>query len=512
MSESQSEQNPGKIFRSYDIRGLYPAEINETVAEQIGRAYSKLTLETKQLLVAHDVRLGSPQLALSFIRGASGSDTKTAFAGMLPLGVALFHACKTGAELAYMTASHLPAEWNGIKLFHPTGAGWLEPENLALRDAFLSEMPSEPKRPQEPEKIEVHEEGAPSLKEYVQVRSSGTFIPPKPAVIREDRKHTVVDTDATTANYIRHIMTKIRPIKRLRVILDCGNGAASVVAPKLFALGGFDVKALWAQPDGRFPNRSPDPHTDSLERLKQAIKSERASLGIAYDGDGDRMVVVDDAGNTLAPERTAYFILTELLKTAKGPIVANVECTRIIDDIARQFGRSVVRVPVGHTYLIDAVHTNKAAFGLEVSGHYALPALVPFDDALAISYYLACVLARQDKPLSSVVSEMPSYPFERINFICDDDQKFGVIERLKLKLAHQYPNINDMDGLRIDFDDGWILIRASNTEPKIRLTVETNTAARFDELKAEFTALLEKELHEFYKPSIITKLRKLFKK
>jgi phosphomannomutase len=502
------------IFRSYDIRGHYPEEISETVAEQIGRAYAQLMAEkeTKQLLVAHDVRIGSPQLALAFIRGASGN-MKIGFAGMLPLGTALFHAYKTGAELAYITASHLPPEWNGIKFFHPTGAGWLEDENFTLRDTFLALQTSEPEPKPEHEEIKVHAEGkeqAPSLKEYVQIRRDGKFVAPK--IQTGDQKHTVVDPDATTANYIRHIMTKIRAVKRLRVVLDCGNGAASVVAPKLFALGGFDVKALWAQPDGRFPNRSPDPQSDSLARLKEAVKSERASVGIAYDGDGDRMSVVDDKGEILTPERTAYFILTELLKTAQGPIVANVECARIIDDIARQFGRSVVRVPVGHTYLMDAVNSNKAAFGLEVSGHYALPALVPFDDALAISYYLTCVLARQDKPLSTIVAGMPAYPFERTNFTCDDDQKFEVIDKLKIKLANQHPNINDMDGLRIDFDDGWILVRASNTEPKIRLTVEANSPARFDELKAEFSALLEKELHELYRPSIITKLRKLFKK
>jgi len=503
------------IFRSYDIRGVYPEDINEQVAEQVGKAYAQHISgkEIKNVIVAHDVRIGSPQLAVAFIKGASSGDFRIAFSGMLPLGVALFHAHKIGAELAYITASHLPAEWNGIKFFHPTGAGWLEEENFALRDAFLAQVPSKAEPAEETGKILVHEEGkTPSLKEYVPVSRSGTFVPPKSAKIKLDQRHTVVDPDITAANYIRHLMTKIRTSKRLRVILDCGNGAASVVAPKLFALGGFDVKALWAQPDGRFPNRSPDPHSDSLTRLKEAVKSERASLGIAYDGDGDRMVVVDDRGETLTPERTAYFVLSELLKTVQGPIVANVECTRLIDDIANQFGRSIIRVPVGHTYLMDAVHTNKAAFGLEVSGHYALPALVPFDDALAISYYLACILARYDKRLSEVVSEMPSYPFERINFVCDDDQKFAVIDGLKLKLEHSYPSINDMDGLRIDFDDGWVLIRASNTEPKIRLTVEANSQSRFEESKAQFTALLERELHDLYKPSIITKLKKLVKR
>jgi phosphomannomutase len=512
---AKEKNSASNIFRAYDIRGVFPSDLNETTAENIGRAYAQTIAgkNVKQVLVSHDVRLSSPQLALAFIKGVAGiAGIRIAFAGMLPLGAALFHACKTDSELAYVTASHLPPEWAGMKFFHPSGAGWLENENNALHDAFRQNAavnsPPEPEHTQ----ILVHEEGeaaAAPHKEYIQVHKDGKFVAPRKI---EHRKHTVIDPETIAANYMRHLISKIRPSRKLRVVLDCGNGAASTVAPKLFALVGFDIKALWAQPDGRFPNRSPDPHTDPLERLKEAVRSERASLGIAYDGDGDRMTIIDDNGSTLAPERTAYFILTELLKSAKGPIVANVECTRLIDDIAQRFGREVIRVPVGHTYLMDGVNTHKAAFGLEVSGHYALPALVPFDDALAISYYLACVLARQEKKLSEIVSEMPSYPFERINFICADEQKFSLIEALKQKLNQRYPNINDMDGLRIDFPDGWVLIRASNTEPKIRLTIEANNQARFDELKAEFSALLEKELKDFYKPSIFAKLRKMLKR
>jgi len=510
--------DPAQIFRSYDVRGVYPTDINEEISERIGRAYAEIMLARgdvfKRVVVAHDVRMCSPQLALAFMKGASELTGKIAFAGMLPLGAALFHAWKAGSELSYVTASHLPPEWGGIKFFHPNGSGWLEDENHALRDRFLyasadiasSGVPSvvETKHDKHPIATST------GLHDYLVIHKDGQISQPTPTLQKHER-YTTIDSDAAVANYINHV-TKVKPHRTLRIVVDCGNGAASTVAPRLFKLGGFEVRAMFSQPDGRFPNRSPDPQPNELAKLREAVRSEHASLGIAYDGDGDRMSVVDEQGNVLTPEQVAYIILKELLEKVQGPIVANVECTRIIDDIAKQFNRQLIRVPVGHTFLMDAVHTNKAAFGMEVSGHYAVPALVPFDDALAISYYLACVLSRQTKQLSEIVSEVPHRPFERINFVCDDDKKFSIISTLKQKLSRDYDNISDMDGLRIDFDDGWILFRASNTEPRIRLTVEANTQERFEMLKSQFSSLMQTELNTVYKPSVIAKLRALFGK
>ncbi|MEM7813590.1 MAG: hypothetical protein QW548_01680 [Candidatus Aenigmatarchaeota archaeon] len=462
-----------KVFRQYDIRGIYPTEINEQLFERIGRAYATIDAvqRAKQILVAHDVRCGSPQLALAFMRGIASAapKAKRVFAGALPIGAAMFYANKTGSELAYVTASHLPPDWNGLKLFHPDGKGWLEPENVALRDAV-----------------------------------------PLAPVESAETKHTVVDPDSIITNYIHHLVTKIKPKRRLRVVLDCGNGAASMVAPRLFATAGFEVKALWAQPDGRFPNRSPDPLADPLTHLKEAVRLERASLGIAYDGDGDRMVIVDDTGEKVSSENASAIILEELLKTAKGPLIATAECSCLIEDLARRFGRPLIRVPVGHTHLIEAVHSKGAAFGVEISGHYAIPSLAVGDDSLAISYYLACVVSSRNVALSSQLRLLPSYPCYRENFVCADEEKFAVLERMKAKLAKRYGSVDDMDGLRVVFTDGWALIRASNTEPKIRLTVEARTQDRLSQLKADFTKLLEHELRCIYKPSLASKLRSYF--
>jgi phosphomannomutase len=504
----------GKIFRAYDVRGIYPSEISEELVKRIGHAYGKMAAEKnfKNVIVSHDVRIGSPQLALAIIAGITELGyTKVGFAGMLPIGTAAFYANKTGSELIYITASHLPSEWNGIKLVHPSGTGWVEDENFALRDIVLADLP-EMSEQTGPKKVKVHEEDEYRTEEgYIRVKAEE---PKTLAGISQthakERRHTVIDPEAAIANYNRHIITKIRPRKRLRVVIDCGNGATSVVAPKLFSLGGFEVKALWAQPDGRFPNRCSDPNEDGLGKLAEAVRHERASLGIAFDGDGDRMVILDENGKRLTPEQVAFVILAALLKNVKGGIVANVECSRLIDDVAQRFGSSVIRVPVGHNHISEAVETNKGAFALESSGHYCLPALVPFDDAEAISYYFACILSGSEKTLSSVISEITPYPLDRTNFVCEDERKFKVMEKIRQRLSRTYANMNTMDGVRIETPEGWVLVRASNTEPKIKLTVEANTAEHLERLKAEFTSILKKEMSEAYSPSILSKMLGFF--
>jgi len=218
---------------------------------------------------------------------------------------------------------------------------------------------------------------------------------------------------------------------------------------------------------------------------------------VAYDGDADRMAVVDDSGRTLTPEEASYIILSELLKTRKGPIIANVECSRVIDKIAEKFKSKVVRVPVGHTFLMQAVHKERAVFGVEKSGHYTLPFLFPFDDALAISYYAACVISRREGKLSKLMEEIPKFPFGRFSYACPDSKKFQVIENIKKKLSAEYKNVNTMDGVRIDLKNGWVLFRASNTGPVIRLTVEADTLKDFGSIKVDFMKILETEMKKF---------------
>jgi len=451
------QQNIDHIFRTYDIRGIYGQDLNEEIMENIGTAFAYVI--NNDIIVSRDVRLSSESLKEAFVRGFTKSGFNVEDVGMLPLGTAGFYTWKSKKPLAYITASHLEKEWNGVKFFDEKGIGLFEETMEKIKEMF--------------DRI--------TEKSIKVVDQNGS------TVARESKEITV--------DYISHFLNKIKPVKRMKIIIDCSNGAASTLAPTLFSEAGFEVIAVNSEPDGNFPNRSPpDPPNDDLKTLSEKVISEKAEFGIAYDGDGDRMVFVDDSGRKISAEQISYFIVSELLKSVDGPIIENVECTKLLDSLVDIFGQKIIRVPVGHTYLMKAVHENNAAFGFEVTGHFSIPSLISIDDSLGISYYTACLLSGQDDRLSKIMSQVPVFPFGRVNMECDDRKKFEVIRNLQQRFAREYENINVMDGVRVDFAKGWILIRAANTEPKIRLTIEAENEKEFNILKDKFSKILEDEI------------------
>lgn len=439
------------IFRAYDIRGVYGENLTDGIMENIGSLVCQHA-EKKDFVVARDGRLSSPALSEALIRGVRKAGGNVVDVGVNPLGSGFFHAWKSGMIFLYVTGSHLAKEHNGVKFFRPNGVGFEEEEIMMIRDM---------------------------LKE-------GRFVE------REQGSLEVVDNRKVIGEYIDYLLSRIMPKRRMRIILDCGNGAASLIAKDLFEKAGFEVKVLFGEIDGNFPNRYPCPMKDPMEKMKSEINGY--DMGIGYDGDGDRMNPMDDKGRKLGPEQTSYVILSELLKKEKGPVIANVECTRMLDDIAARFGRRVERIKVGHTFLTKFVHELNGAFGVERSGHFMLPSLIPYDDSLAISYYMACVLSAQDQKLSEIIDGIKSSPFDRDGFECHDKVKFRVIENLQKRFGGEFERVNTMDGVRVDFPDGWVLIRASNTSPKIRITIEADSRERLDEIKERFGKELKKEI------------------
>ncbi len=441
------------IFRSYDVRGVVGRDLGDEIMERIGLAFGNYV--KKDIVIAHDVRIPSPFLKDAFIEGFLKSGHSAEDCGFLSLGAGMFRAWQAGKEFAFVTASHLPAEWNGVKFFHSNGAGFMEKENYEIRDAFLSGS------------SEGHFAGA--YESY-----------PNAAVLAE---------------YIKFLNSKIKLRKKLDVVLDCGNGCACILAPQLFRAAGCSVRAIFDKVDGTFPNRLPDPIEKELSVLKSEMPG--SDLGIAYDGDADRTALVDDKGRFMMPEETSFIILLELLKKEKGPVVANVECTRIIDSIAAKFKRQVIRVPVGHTFLMEAVNKHSASFGVESAGHYAMPSIIPFDDSMVVGLYVAHVLAQREEKLSELRKEVPEMHFERLSYECPDKAKFEIMKGLMQRLSKDFPNVNKMDGVRVDLENGWCLIRVSNTSPYIRLTVEGNTEQDKKELQKQFLDYLRAEMRRF---------------
>jgi phosphomannomutase len=297
--------------------------------------------------------------------------------------------------------------------------------------------------------------------------------------------------------YKKYLLSKIKTKKKLKMVIDSGNGMAGMIAPDLFRKAGFAVDSIYENLDGNFPGRGPDPVESPMAELRKRVL--KADMGIAYDGDGDRLVIFDDKGNRLTTEQVSCFIMSELLRKEKGPVIANVECTKVVDEAAKKFGRSVKRIKVGHTFLMDAVERTKASFGVELSGHFVIPSIVPFDDSLAVSLYAAAALSGRERALSEEIADIPVYPFERINLECPDQNKFEVVESLK-KEAAKYGKASFLDGIRVDMEYGWALIRASNTSPIIRLTVEGETEKDKEDIKRTFSGMLERAIKLTQRP------------
>jgi phosphomannomutase len=215
---------------------------------------------------------------------------------------------------------------------------------------------------------------------------------------------------------------------------------------------------------------------------------------MAYDGDADRMALMDERGRLLGPEAASYIILDELTTEEKGPIIANVECLKVMDEIAARHKRKMYRIRVGNSFMVHEAGRKRACFGVERSGHFCIPSVIPMDDGIVASIYAASVISRKVKKLSQIFDELPRYPFERVKVECPDERKFSVIESLKKSLSRKYPGVNAVDGVRVDFDYGWVLVRASNTEPIIRLSVEADDEKKLAKLSSEFLGMLKEEI------------------
>jgi phosphomannomutase len=434
------------IFRSYDIRGIYGEDINEIISKGIGNALGRYSKE--DIVVAIDMRKSSGKMKPDFIEGITSSGKNVLDIGLVPLGAAVFFAWKNRKTLAYMTASHLPSEWAGIKFFHSDGTGFMESENYSIRNMFLG-------------------------KEF--------FVYEKKGEIEEISNRKIIE------EYINYLLSKIKLNKKLKINIDCGNGMSSLLAPELFRKAGCEVDVIYGDLDEK-TERNPEPNLDPLIELTN--KTKGADIGIAYDGDADRMILVSDKGEILTPEKTSFLILSSIEE--EGPVVANVECSKTLDKISK---KEIIRIPVGHTFLADYASKKKACFGVESSGHYIIPSVVPYDDALAVSFFACYAVAKSGKKLSEIVKDVPVYPFERVNVECDDGKKFDVIKNLKQKFSEKYENISTMDGIRIELESGWVLIRASNTSPIIRLTVEAYDKKNLEKLRDLFKRELEKTIN-----------------
>jgi len=456
------------IFRAYDIRGVYNQEITPKNHFRIGLAFGtflhkqKINNKFDKVFIAYDVRKTSSMLAQAFAAGVMTTGINIEFSGeSLQFGTCMFTAWKRKSfATAYITASHLPAEWNGVKFYLGSGVGFSEEDNMSIRDIFIY----------------------------------GDFLRPDWDQVGQMSVLNLKE------EYITFLKKKFFIKRPLSVVIDCGNGSACLSAPKVLEAVGLDVKTLFCDVDPTFPNRSSEPNEDSLKFLSEKVKKEGVDFGVGFDGDGDRAVIVDDKGRVLLADMTGLILAKSMLEeqTELNRILVNVECSHIIEKVLSE-SAIIDRIKVGHTFLTaEAQKKRDTLIGIESSGHMVFPRVFLFDDAMLIPLKIAEILSKQNKSLSELVDGIPSLHKRKIAVETPDMIKFEVISQLHTQLSETYTELTSVDGIGIPIDkDSWVLIRASNTGPKIRITVEAESESQADELLLKFKKELDKEILKF---------------
>lgn len=442
------------IFRAYDIRGVYGKDLNEEIFWKIGFVLGK---KKKKIVVGNDIRKSGKNLAQALMKGLATSGAKVIYVGTTSFGETMFAGWKLKAHInLFITASHLPPEWNGIKLYYGNGVSFLEKEVMAIRDRVMK-LDVKKIRP-----IKIQFKKIDIRKEY------SNFIFKKFSIIKDNN---------------------------LRIILDCRNGSTSISAPKIFKKIGFEVIKLNCSPDPNFRNVNPEPTYESTKDLREKLLKEKASFGVAFDGDGDRAVIIDDKKRYLSGNQIGTIIGNSILETAKNKkIVMSIASSIVAEKELKNSGAKIIKVPVGHSYLTFNCKKYNACFGMEESGHIVMPQYFWFDDALPIPLKITEILFKKRKKLSELVNQIEIYPYEEIVFDCPDQKKFIVVDNLVKKFKREYKKVNTLDGVKVSFDYGWILIRASNTSPKIRLYIEAKTKEKLNSLKEKFSQILKKKI------------------
>lgn len=427
---------PENIFRAYDIRGIFQEELTENVALKIGRAVSTLLKdESKDVIVGRDVRLSGEQLQNALIKGLQLGGCNVEDIGMVTTPALYFSSAHYGKDAGVMvTASHNPPNWNGFKIWR--------------KDGFVCEG-----------------KGMEDLKRIVLSNS-----------YKESGVGRVKRNAHALMSYSNHIVNSVKVERELKAVFDAGNGASSLLIPKTCEDAEIEVVALNAEPDGSFSRHPPEVTVEVLNELESVVLKEKAAFGVSFDGDGDRCVFVDDKGRVV-PSNSIFIILAEhYLRKQKGaPIVYEISCSMLVEEVISSNGGKPILSRVGHAYIYENMIAENAVLGGESSGHYYFNELYGFDDGLFTSLKLAEILSRSDRHLSEMVDSIPVYPRISKNLNCPDEKKFCVVEKIQQQLSKSGDNIISIDGVKSITPKGWFLIRPSNTQPKIRLTVESKT-------------------------------------
>ncbi len=444
------------IFREYDIRGLVDPELTEDAVRAIGMAFGTYAQRhgKKILAVGRDVRLTSDRFSEVLIAALTSTGCDVVDVGVLPTPVLYFALFQLPVEGGVMiTASHNPSEYNGFKLC------------IGKESIYGQE-----------------------IQKILRMIETDDFVTGSGQV----RVH-----EGLIEQYKNYVLERIHLNRPIRAVLDAGNATACLVAPDLIRSLGCEVTELFCTPDGTFPNHHPDPTVpENVKDLIATVKEKKAEVGLAYDGDSDRLGVVDENGNILWGDQLLMIFSRDVLSRKPGSIVIfEVKCSKTLEEDIRMKDGNPIMWKAGHSLIKGKMKETGAVLAGEMSGHlFFADEYFGYDDAIYASVRLLRILSNTGMPLSEFLKDVPkTYSTPEIRVDCQDDIKFQVVADVKQHYLGKVPLI-DVDGVRVNFGDGWGLVRASNTQPALVLRFEADTETRLREIRSEMESVLRSKM------------------
>ena len=444
------------IFRAYDIRGIadatpdHPtADLTEESVYLIGKGkgtYLQKKYGTKNMAVGEDMRTSSPKLKQAFIKGLTETGINVINIGLSISPMIYWASCQNGFDSATnITASHNPKEYNGLK--------------TVSNDA--------------------HSICGDELQEVLKIIQQEDFI-------KTDEPGKITEQDIWPT-YLEDLLSKVKIQKPLKIVIDAGNGTAGPFAPEFLRKLGCEVIELYCEPDGTFPNHEANPEElENMQDLIAKVKEENADLGIGFDGDGDRIGVVDETGHMYSSDFMLLLLTKDLLTRQKNPqIVFDVKVSQAIINEMERLGAIPVMNKTGHSFIEKKMKEINAPLAGEVSGHlFFAENYYGFDDALLAAAKIVGIVSKSDKPLSKMFDELPkTYMTPEFKAHCPDNKKFEIVQKLVDHFTANYDCIT-IDGVRVNFDEtSWGAVRASNTSPNLTLRFEAQTPEKLAEIQ-----------------------------
>ncbi len=444
------------IFKAYDIRGIYPEQIDEELMEKIGRAFADF-IDGNKIAVGADMRTSSPKLKQAFIKGVLKQGKDVLDFGLTSTPRSYFACTFLMADgCAMITASHNPKEYNGAKFTR---------------------------------KNAIPISGATGIKEIEEKVLNNDF--------KESNKEGKLEKVEITKSYKEHLLTFIKNIENLKVVVDCANGMGSQDFSTVKDELNIDLTELYFEIDGTFPNHDANPMKEgSTDDLKKNVKEKQADLGIAFDGDADRVFFVDDKGELIPSDYITALISEEVLEDNPGStILYDLRSSWIVPEVVEKLGGIALMSRVGHSFIKEQMRENKSIFTGELSGHFYFKFDINnnesiYDSGIVMAIKVLNLLSQKKQPLSELIAPLKKYSASgEINSEVEDKEA----TMKELESIYNDGKISHLDGIRIDYDDWWFNVRPSNTEPLLRLNLEAKTKEMMEQKRDEVLKIIRKK-------------------